>query len=114
MMPAPFRRTFNLLCWEAAFAMAYDTWVGNTYLSGLAGELQIPILLLSFLTALPWIGSVGQVLGTWALHSFKSLKVYTLILASISRALWIVPLAAAAWWRIQTRNAPGQFPVQKW
>ena len=30
----------RLLYWEGAFAMVYDTWIGPTYLSGLAGELE--------------------------------------------------------------------------
>lgn len=43
----PFRKTFQLLCWEGAFAAAYDVWVSPTYLTGLAGELGIGIALVS-------------------------------------------------------------------
>src|SRR5436305_281269 len=100
-----FRPIFYLLCWEGAFAAAYDAWLGPTYLSGLAGELRVPVSLVSFLIAVPWIGATGQLLGIWALPRVPSLKAHTLKLAAIARALWVLPLFLALFLAIETSRS---------
>ncbi len=57
----------TLLCWEAAFAVAYETWIGPTYINGLAGELGLDLKWVAFLAAVPWLGALGQIAGPWAL-----------------------------------------------
>lgn len=98
------RSAVQLLWFEGAFALAYETWFGPTYLTGLAGELAIPVAHLSFLAAAPWIGAVGQVLGLLLFARFQSVRRYTLVLASLARALWLLPLVMAYFW----------FPSAKW
>jgi MFS family permease len=107
-------RAFQLLFWEGAFAMVYDTWVGATYLSGLAGELGVSVLCVSLLTSAAWIGGVGQIFGAWAYEHTSSYRRFTLRLAVVSRSLWFLPLLAAAYWTWR-RNAHGiPFPVEGW
>src|SRR4051812_31467864 len=89
--------SFRLLWWEASFAIAYETWIHPTYLSGLAGELKVPLNLVSILAAIPWIGAIGQIVGPWAFERSGSVKIYVLGMASIGRSLWIIPLLSALW-----------------
>src|ERR1041385_1072316 len=99
------RWSFQLLWWEGAFAIAYDTWVGPTYLSGLAGELGLSIGMMTFLAATPWIGSLGPILGAW-LHGVRpnrSPKASTMLFTIVSRALWLVPLVLAGLWSWRAR-----------
>lgn len=91
-----FSPAFSFLCWEAAFAMAFETWFGPIYLSGLAGELGASVGLVAFLTALPWVGYTGQILGLWLSRNFSSARKYTLIAATLGRSLWLIPLFLAA------------------
>jgi hypothetical protein len=109
-----FRGVLRLLCWEAAFVITFDTLVGPTYLSGLAGELKIDLGLVSALAAIPWIGASGQVFGAWAFERNRSVKRYVLALAGAGRALWAVPLLAAAWWGARARWHGAPFPVTRW
>src|SRR4051812_17796334 len=112
--PRSFKVVFSLLCWEGAFATAYETWVGPIYLSGLAGEMKIKLSLLVMLTSLPWIGAMGQVLGFFVFERFHSVKKYTLFVASLARSLWTVPALLGLFWGWQsfTKNVP--FPVENW
>lgn len=109
-LPSPVR----ILFWEAAFAFVYDTWMGPLYLSGFAGELGVSITLVSFLTALPFIGTLGQLFGAYALERQSSVKRYTIVLAILSRGLWTLPLVLAAiFWAYSSRS--GQpFPTNLW
>ena len=78
--------------------MAYETWVGPTYLSTWAGTLGIERSQLAWLTALPILGSLGQCLGVLLflrLAKNVSLKHLCLTLTLLARALWLIPLAAA-------------------
>lgn len=102
------RPALRLLWWEAAFALAYESWVGPIYLSGLAGMLGVPIAWVTWVTALPWLGSLGQVVGIWGLGRARSLKRYSLWLAGIARASWLLPLAAAAIWTLR-----GEFAAER-
>lgn len=104
------RPVFCLLYWEAAFAMAYETWVGPTYLSGLAGEAGMPVIVVSLLTAAPFIGSVGQAAGAWVFERVDSVKGYTLRVAAAARALWALPLFLAVYWQLR----PDPFPARAW
>jgi hypothetical protein len=108
------RTTFQLLWWEGAFAAAYETWVGPTYLGGLAGELGVSVGFLSFITALPWIGSLGQIVGYFAFARATSVRRYTLWLAGFARAVWSIPLFAAIFlgWRAKQAGLP--FPKESW
>src|SRR5438094_581358 len=105
-----FRGIFSLLCWEGAFAMAYETWIGPVYLSGLAGEAGVSLPLLAVLTSIPWIGSIGQVFGLWAFERWPSRKRYTITVASAARALWSVPLFLAFFWFRKS----ARFPAENW
>ncbi|MCM2277893.1 MAG: MFS transporter [Oligoflexia bacterium] len=109
-----FRRIFQLLCWEGAFALALETWVGPTYLAGLAGELRIDVGLVSLLAAAPWIGSVGQLLGLWFLGRVPSLKSYTLRVATAARSLWLVPMFFAGFFALRQYREGAAFPVNTW
>jgi hypothetical protein len=91
------KRVFHLLFLESALAMAYETWVGPTYLSGFAGEARASIAVLAFLTALPWIGQGGQLLGLFAFQGTSSVRRYVLRLAGLARGLWVFPLLLLAW-----------------
>lgn len=91
--------------------MAYETWIGPTYISGLAGELGVSVGLVSLLATVPWIGSIGQLVGAWAYRRVPSVKSYTLALAVAARALWLIPPALALlWW---SPGAEG-FPTERW
>jgi hypothetical protein len=109
-----FRRYFNLLCWEGAFAMAYDAWVGPLYLSGLAGELRVPVIYVTLFAALPWVGQVGQIIGLKIFERVRSYKRYTLILANSARALWLIPPLTAGIWGLQVYLRGTPFPVERW
>ncbi len=105
---------FNLLYWEGAFGTALDTWVGPLYLSGLAGELKVQLPLLAFITSLPWIGSVGQLLGLFAYQRFRSSKDYTIRVARVGRSLWFIPTFLAAAWAIRQAHGGAPFPRDTW
>jgi hypothetical protein len=109
-----FRKAFQLLCWEAAFAMAYETWIGPTYLSGLAGELGLGVGFVTLLTAVPFMGAVGQLGGVWALRRASSCKSYTLKVTAFARAIWIVPVLATAAWALRASVQGGGFPRESW
>ncbi len=108
------RSAFSLLCWEASFALAYETWIGGSYLSGLAGELAIPVVWVTLITALPWIGSAGQLFGVRYLVRVKSVKRYVLGVAMVGRSLWLVPLGLAAYWGYRTAASGEAFPTHAW
>lgn len=109
-----FRFAFQLLCWEGAFAMAYETWIGPTYLSGMAGELGVGVTLLSLLAAVPSLGSACQLLSTWAIQRSPSMKEYTIRLAVLARGLWAIPLFLGWYWGIRSFRAGGCFPANRW
>ena len=100
--------------------MAYETWVGPTYVSGLAGEAGLSVGLLSLLVAAPWLGSIGQLVGYWAYSRVPSLKRYTVGLAAAARSLWILPLFLAIFWtwnlgRLHLLgNTTSEFPKREW
>src|SRR3712207_2067942 len=110
----PLRAAFSLLCWEGAFAVAYDTWTGATYLSGLAGELNVSMGVLAFVASLPWLGSAGQLLGFCVFRRFRSPRRYTLAVATIARSLWLFPAASALWLGIRAWFWGEPFPVAAW
>lgn len=87
----PFRRAFPWLIADAAAAMAYDTWIGPVYLSAWAGKIGVPPDRLPWLTALPLLGSVGQLLGFVALARFSQslpIKWLCIALATLARSIW--------------------------
>jgi hypothetical protein len=87
--------------------MAYETWVGPTYLSTWAGTLGIATAQLPWLTALPMLGSLGQFLGVLLLvraTRIASLKGLCLTLTLLSRALWLIPLIAVSSSRIASSS----------
>jgi hypothetical protein len=88
--------------------MAYDSWVGPAYLSGLAGELGMAVGLVAFIAAIPAIGAVGPLL-TASLHG-RSLRASTLAFASFSRALWLIPLLLAGIGVLRGK----EFPAALW
>lgn len=104
------RRTFRLLGLEAAFSFAYESWISPVYWSSLAGTLGLGVGWVSFLSMVPWLGQVGQLLGLWFLRRVKSVRRYTLVVAGIARVVWCLPLGVGIYWGLQT--AP--FPVKKW
>jgi len=109
-----FRRAFTLLCWEGAFAFAYETWIGSSFIGGLAGELGIGIGLLTLMTALPWIGSVGQLLGLGLLRRSRDSRAYTLVLTAAARAMWLIPVGLALYWGARVKWHGEAFPVHRW
>lgn len=108
------RKIFFLFWWEGAFALAYDTWMGPTYLTGLAGELGVPVEWVSWIAAAPWIGSIGQVFGIWALARVRSVRAYTLWVALASRLVWILPIGLAIAWTWRAHQERTEFPVVHW
>jgi MFS family permease len=108
------RSIFALLCWEGAFAMAFDTWIGAAYLSGLGGELGVSVGMVSFLVSVPWIGAIGQIFGFWALERVSSMKSYTLWIATAARALWTIPLLFAGYWLWRSSTLEIPFPRDSW
>ncbi len=110
----PFRTAFNLLCWEGAFAMAYETWTGPMYISGLGGELGVGVAWVAFLMTLPWVGQIGQLAGLFAFERISSVKRYTLWVAAMARALWILPLFCAGFWGWKTMQQGQPFPKNAW
>jgi hypothetical protein len=109
-----FRYEFQILCWEGAFAMVYETWIGPTYLSGMAGELGVSVALLSLFTAVPWLGAVAQLASTWTLHGSPSVKRYVVRLATIARSLWLIPVSLAWCWGIHAALRHEPFPAVRW
>ena len=107
-------RSFRLLYLEGAFAIAFETWVGPTYLSGLAGELGVSVLCVSLITSAAWIGAVGQLLGAWAFERVPSYKRYTIGVASAARGLWVLPVFLAAFWTYRLRTYGEAFPTERW
>jgi MFS family permease len=108
------RSVFALLCWEGAFAMAYESWVGVTFLSGLGGELGVSVGTVSLLVAVPWIGAIGQIFGLWAFERVSSIRRYTLCVATAARALWAVPLVFAGFWMWRASQYGSVFPRSSW
>ncbi len=96
MKRPPLSGTLKLLYWEAAFAMAYEAWVGLGWLSGLAGEVGISVQGMTLLAALPWVGFTGQLIALIVFRPKSSVRLRTLRLAWIARLLWVVPLLIAA------------------
>ncbi len=94
--------------------MSYETWFGVVYLSGLAGELGVNVTITSVLLAAPWIGSIGQLIGLWVLFRETSYRSYTLKVAALARACWIVPVFTAAYWGFWTWKVQAPFPVEAW
>ncbi len=86
---------FHYLFFEGALAMAFEIWLGPTYLSGLAGELGASVPLVTLLISLPWIGSIGQVLGIFVFDKVESIKRYAIVMAILSRTLWVIPFFCA-------------------
>ena len=91
--PAPSWLPF--LYWEVVFAMLFDTWFGRAYLSGLAGELGASVGIVTLLTGLPWIGSIGQILSAWWLSRAASAKRYALMVMGVGRSVWVFALLLA-------------------
>jgi hypothetical protein len=92
------RSVSSALVVEASLAMAYETWIGPTYLSTWAGTLGISREHLPWLTALPALGSLGQIAGVLLFIRVArnvSLKHLCLTLTLLARALWLIPLVAA-------------------
>ena len=75
--------------------MLHETWFGRSYLSGLAGELGVSVGIVTLLTGLPWIGSIGQVLGAWWLSRAASAKRYAWTAMAVGRSVWIFVLLLA-------------------
>jgi Na+/melibiose symporter-like transporter len=109
-----FRSIINLLCWEAVFSLMYETWIGPTYLSGMAGELGVSVGLVSVLAAIPWIGASGQIWGAWFFDRSPSVKQYVLRIAGAGRALWLIPLFLACFWGAKLKFSGAPFPVNAW
>jgi MFS family permease len=108
------RRAFKLLYLEGAFAIMYDTWVGPTYLSGLAGELGVSVLWVSVISSAAWIGAVGQLFGAWAFERADSYRSYTVKASLAARAFWLYPLIYAAWCGWNALHGGPAFPVHRW
>jgi MFS family permease len=104
----------HYLFWEGAFAMAYETWIGPTYLSGVAGELGVSVMWVGLLTSIPAIGAVAQLLGLWHLHRAQSLKSYVIRLAGAARGLWAIPVFLAWYWGIRSYVLQESFPASRW
>gem|GEM_PF-2203678 len=100
------------LYWEAAFAMAYETWVGLGWLSGLAGEVGISLRGMTLIAALPFVGFTGQLLGMVVFRPVGSVRRRTLFLASIARALWLLPLSIAAFLGLRSIREAVPFPKE--
>ncbi len=99
----------RFLCWEAAFALAYENLLGITYLSGLAGELGIDVWVLTLLAAMPWCGAIAQVFVLPWLSRAKSLRKTTLMFAGSARGIWLLPIlfagvGFAGWIRLDPRT----------
>ncbi|MFZ9596751.1 MAG: MFS transporter [Bdellovibrionia bacterium] len=120
-----FRRVIHFLCWESVFAVAFEAWMSPALLSGLAGQLHLKVEYLSWIAAIPWIGSVGQILGVVAFQRSRSVKTYVLTLAALGRLIWFLPLVAAGFWvskswvsQVQADGASVgkslEFPVLSW
>ena len=108
------RFALRFLFWEGAFAMAYETWIGPTYLSGVAGELGVSVGWVGLLAAVPAIGSIGQVLSLWLFSKSSTVKGYVLRLATLARLLWAVPIALAWIWGMQSYLHGTPFPASRW
>lgn len=107
-------KAIDYLCLEGAFAMAFDAWMGTSYLAGLAGEMHADVLFVTLLTSLPWIGSAGQLLSLHFVGRAESLKRYTITLAWIGRTLWFIPVLLALIWGIQSYRDRTPFPATAW
>ncbi|MEK6706183.1 MAG: MFS transporter [Bdellovibrionota bacterium] len=108
------RLVFLILWWEGAFAVAYETWIGPTYLSGLAGELGVPVAWVTVLAMIPWIGAFGQLIGAVMCGYFLSLRKYTLWVAAIARCLWVLPVLSAIVLGILQIKYGYIFPKKAW
>jgi hypothetical protein len=106
------RRFLPFLYWEAAFAMAYETWVGLGWLSGLAGEVGISIQGMTLLAALPFVGFTGQLVGLLVFRPEGSVRRRTLKLAFMARTLWLAPLGVAAFLGVRSYRAGVAFPKE--
>lgn len=102
------------LFWEGVFSSAYETWIGPTYLSGVAGELGVSVVWVGLLTAIPAIGAVAQLLGLWHFHRAPSVKSYVIHLAWIARGLWAIPVVLAWYWGFRSFSLHESFPATRW
>lgn len=108
------RKIWTFLCWEAAFAFAYDTWVGSNYLNALAGEVGVSVLWVSLLTSVPWIGAVGQLFTFRFFEKSTSLREYSLYWAAVSRWLWSLPIFFAGALSLKALWGGESFQVLVW
>ena len=109
-----FSTALKLLYWEGALAMAYETWLGPTYLSGLLGELGASVTWVTLLIALPWLSAVGQFGGIFLFPHLKSLKKYTLGVTLVARGVWVVPLILSLFWGYRAFFYSALFPIREW
>lgn len=108
------RKIWQFLCWEAAFALVYDTWVGPSYLNALAGEVGVGVFWVSLLTSVPWLGAVGQLFTFHLFEKVTSLRHYTLYWAAVARWLWALPLFFAGFLALRSISSGAPFQVQLW
>lgn len=95
-------------------AMAFETWVGPGYMSALAGELKIPVIWVTLLTALPWVGASGQILALSRIAQIQSLRRFCVKLAAAARLLWAIPIFAGWAAGLYCMNTGKPFPIEAW
>ncbi|MFN7683953.1 MAG: MFS transporter [Oligoflexia bacterium] len=92
--PQPtFKRALPWLMTEGALAMSYETLIGPVYLSAWAGSIGVPTEKLVWVTSIPLLGSVLQLLGVMALSGSCSrlpLKWLCIFLSLVARSLWVL------------------------
>jgi len=105
-----FRRTLPWLMAEGALAMGYETLVGPVYLAAWAGQIGLPESELPWITSLPLLGAVGQLLGVLALSRLTrkvSLKWLCIALSLVARSLWALVFLLPLLSRFSTFAADG-------
>jgi MFS family permease len=112
--PHGVRSVVQWICLESAFGLAYETWVGPSYLSGLAGELGLGIGVVTLITAVPFLGQIGQLSGFWIFRNIPSIRRHTLTLSWAGRMIWAIPLLFALGFFLRSTYAGVPFPTQRW
>jgi MFS family permease len=96
---SPIRRGLVASTWEGSFAQAFISWTGGIFLVKFALRLGVDDVMLSVVTAIPFLATVVQLGTAWVYErkgdARREITIWTLLVA---RVLWLVPAALALGW----------------
>jgi MFS family permease len=83
------RKAISISIWEGLFANIHGTLAGGMFVTGFLITLGATYIHFAWLTALPTLASVTQILSAYWIQLIGKRKGFTVITAFLSRMLWI-------------------------